>query len=439
MTFSRKPLSTARLIHLNAAWFGLAFLWNGLHIIILPLILVDLAPPGLKSTYLGGLTFAGLFLATLVQPLAGAVSDRSGWLGRFGKRRPWMVLGVTIDIVFLTLLFLADDFLLLLAAYAGLQIASNLVEATLQSLLPDLVPAEQRGRGAGYKNAAQIAGFVAGVGLAGALAGRGHLAWALVAAGLALLLTTSWTLFGAPEPPFRPVRKQRALSKATLTGLLRSLHLKNAAAPGYLRLLAGRALLMAGFFSLQSFAQYFVADVLRAENPAGTTSAMMAVMGAAVFLVAVPTGVLADRIGRKPINLLAGFLGVIATVGLIFVGNITQLMVAGGLVGVSVGIFMSANWAWAADLAPPQEAGRYLGLGNLATAGSSAFARLFAGPIVDAGNAMQVGLGYHILFFILAIGMAVGVYLLAAVPETRPVGGKTVPLTTSPENSGDTL
>ncbi|MFN2167341.1 MAG: hypothetical protein ACK2U9_13885, partial [Anaerolineae bacterium] len=55
-----------------------------------------------------------------------------------------------------------------------------------------------------------------------------------------------------------------------------------------------------------------------------------------------------------------------------------------------------------------------------------AFSRLFAGPIVDAGNAMQVGLGYHVLFAILALGMTAGTYLLAGVPETRESAAETV-------------
>ena len=106
--------------------------------------------------------------------------------------------------------------------------------------------------------------------------------------------------------------------------------------------------------------------------------------------------------------------------------NVWQLVIAGGLVGASAGIFMSVNWAWAADLAPPQEAGRYLGLSNLATAGASAFSRLVAGPIIDGGNALQAGIGYDLLFLVLALAMAAGALILAGVPETRPIASHPV-------------
>ncbi len=181
---------------------------------------------------------------------------------------------------------------------------------------------------------------------------------------------------------------------------------------------------MAGYFALQGFAQYFIADKLGLPNPAGVTALLMAVMGAAIFLLAVPTGVLADRMGRRPLNVFAALLGAGATAALLFVANVWQLVIAGGLVGASAGIFMSVNWAWAADLAPPQEAGRYLGLSNLATAGASAFSRLVAGPIIDGGNALQAGIGYDLLFLVLALAMAAGALILASVPETRPVASR---------------
>jgi MFS family permease len=406
------------LVNLSAAWFGQAYLWNGLHAILLPVILVGLVPTALKATYLGGLTFFGLVLAMLAQPIAGAISDRSGWLGRYGRRRPWMALGTAIDLGLLVLLAMSRDFLLVALLYAALQIASSFAEAALQGLMPDRVAPDQRGRASGYKNAAQIAGFVAGVGLGGFFAGRGQIGLALAATGIALGSSVLWTLLGVREQP-APRAKRRGIG--AVEALRSSFHIDRRLAPGFGRLLGGRALLMAGYFALQGFAQYFIADKLGLPNPAGVTALLMAVMGAAIFLLAVPTGVLADRMGRRPLNIFAALLGAAATVALLFVANVSQLVIAGGLVGASAGIFMSVNWAWAADLAPPAEAGRYLGLSNVATAGASALSRLVAGPIIDGGNALRAGIGYDLLFLVLAIAMTAGALLLAGVPETHPV------------------
>lgn len=426
------------MLTLNAGWFGLAYLWNGLHAILLPAMLIGLTPAALKNTYLGALTFFGLLLAMLTQPIAGAASDRSGWLGQWGRRRPFIVAGVAAVTGLLVLLAGANTFLAIALIYAALQVTASVAEASLQGLLPDLTPAGERGRASGFKNAAQIAGFVAGVGVGGILAGRGQIGLALLVSAAMVAAANAWTVLGVAEQPVRRLRRQtRVGALDALRTAFGSFHIDRGAAPGFGRLLAGRALLMAGYFALQGFAQYFVADNLEAADPAGVTALLMAVMGVAVLALAVPTGVLADRVGRRTLNLLAGVLGGLATLALVLVSNIPQLVLVGGLVGASVGVFLTVNWAWAADLAPPDEAGRYLGLSNLATAGASALSRLLAGPLVDGGNALRSGLGYSVLFTVLAAGMLLGVALLAGVPETRaatpePAGGSAVAERTEP-------
>ena len=415
------------MLTLNAGWFGLAYLWNGLHAILLPAMLIGLVPLALKNTYLGALTFFGLMLAMLTQPIAGKVSDRSGWMGQWGRRRPFVAFGVAVVAGLLVLMAGARSFAAIALIYAAMQVFASIVEASLQSLLPDLVPADDRGRASGFKNAAQIAGFVVGVGVGGILAGRGQIGLALIAMAIMVVATNAWTIIGVVEQPVKRMRRGRIGAADALRSAYGSFRIDRKAAPGYTRLLTGRALLMAGYFALQGFAQYFVADNLHAADPAGTTALLMAVMGVAVLVLAVPTGMLADRLGRRPLNLFAGALGALATLALVLVSTIPQLILIGGLVGASVGIFLSANWAWAADLVPPKEAGRYLGLSNLATAGASAFSRLLAGPLVDGGNALHNGLGYSALFTVLALGMFVGTVLLAGVPETRPVPSEPVP------------
>ena len=71
-------------------------------------------------------------------------------------------------------------------------------------------------------------------------------------------------------------------------------------------------------------------------------------------------------------------------------------MLAGALLGIANGGFMSANWAMATDLVSKGEEARYLGLTNLATGGSCAVAA-FAGPIIDLLNVYGANLGYQIV------------------------------------------
>jgi MFS family permease len=137
-------------VTMNVYWFGLAFMWNGLHPIILPALLFRLVPESLKNTYLGGMTFIGLILAMIIQPLSGALSDQIP--SRWGRRRPWMVGGTLFSLAFLVSMALATNLWSLVAGYLLLQVASNTAHGPAQGLIPDLVPEERHGLASGIKN-----------------------------------------------------------------------------------------------------------------------------------------------------------------------------------------------------------------------------------------------------------------------------------------------
>src|SRR5512141_1850683 len=139
----KKPISLPQMLVLNAYWVGLSFMWNSLHPIILPAVLLNYVPDAQKNTYLGLLTFVGLFIAMIIQPVSGALSD--GWVSRFGRRRPLIVIGTLFDFVFLLVLAYGGGLLWLFVGYIGLQLSSNVAHGPLQGLLPDRVPRNQVG------------------------------------------------------------------------------------------------------------------------------------------------------------------------------------------------------------------------------------------------------------------------------------------------------
>ena len=96
-----KRVNVPDLLVLNAYWFGLSVMWNSLHVIILPAVLLNFVPETLKNTYLGLMTFVGLIIAMGVQPISGWLSDR--WQSAWGRRRPLMSLGTALNFIFLAL------------------------------------------------------------------------------------------------------------------------------------------------------------------------------------------------------------------------------------------------------------------------------------------------------------------------------------------------
>ncbi|MCK4273902.1 MAG: MFS transporter, partial [Dehalococcoidales bacterium] len=138
--------------------FALTALWQSLHTIILPLRLLDFVPEAQKNTYLGLLTLCGLFLAMLAQPIAGAISDRSGF--RWGRRRPYILIGGIISLLIIPGIGLASSYIAIFAVYCLLQLASNTAQGPFQAFIPDLVPPDKRGVASGVKALLEIVGGV---------------------------------------------------------------------------------------------------------------------------------------------------------------------------------------------------------------------------------------------------------------------------------------
>ena len=88
---------------------------------------------------------------------------------------------------------------------------------------------------------------------------------------------------------------------------------------------------------------------------------------------------------------------------------------------------MSTNWAMANQMAPVAEAGKYMGLTNLATAGSAAVARL-EGPMIDGFNNAAPGMliGWTVLFALSAVLMICSSLAMRNVPDTK-VAAETKP------------
>ena len=243
----------------------------------MPALLLSFVPEQLKNTYLGGLTFAGLILAMIIQPLAGGLSDTTQ--SRWGRRRPWMLAGTLLSLIFLAGMASAGDFLWLLAAYVLLQVASNSAHGPAQGLIPDLVPEKQRGLASGIKNLFDMLGLVVASLAAGQLMKNDNptLLFAVIGAVLAtstlitLLTTSERTKPGEPAP-------EESQPQSSLQSLRRLLSVGLRKYPGYIWLIASRLLILLGIYAIQTFIQYYIRDVLQAPNPAEVTANLMAMI-----------------------------------------------------------------------------------------------------------------------------------------------------------------
>ncbi|MGC9468281.1 MAG: MFS transporter [Anaerolineae bacterium] len=391
-------------VTMNVYWFGLAVMWNALHPIVLPALLLQLVPEGLKNTYLGAMTFAGLLLAMGVQPLAGALSDRTQI--RWGRRRPWIVPGTIASLVLLALMARAQTLWQLVVGYLLLQIVSNTAHGPAQGLIPDLVPPERRGLASGIKNLFDMGGLIVTSLMAGQLMEESRSGLTFAVIGAVLAASAAVTVLTVREP----VPGARIATPVTDVGRLGH---ALARYPTYGRLLVARFLILLGIYVVQSFAQYYIRDWIGVSNPTAVTGNLMAAIGVTLTVLVFPAGWLSDRVGRWELNVAAGGLAALGIFLLVFARSVSAVYAFGAIIGMALGVFLSVNWALATDLIPQSEAGRYLGLSNLATAGAGAASRL-GGPVIDGLNALFPGssLGYPATFALAALATLGGALLL---------------------------
>ncbi len=409
-----KGFVRADYIKISIFGFALAALSQSLHTIILPLRVLDFVSESEKATYLGILTFAGLIVAMVVQPIVGAISDRSGF--SWGRRRPYILLGAIVALPFLAGIGYGGSYAAILITWCLLQASSNTAQAPYQGFIPDLVPGGKRGLASGMKSLLEIVG---GVALRYPIAlfmdrystgeGSSWLWLALGALGIVLL--------GAMVATLLTVKEQPGVSGSQvplLPTLYKSFKIDVKANRDFIWFLVSRLLIIMAFTTIQTFGLYFIKDVIGIANPAEAMAKFLIVAVAGMLAVVYPAGRLSDRVGRRPIAVASGLLSALGILLLFFFPSYGYLMLCSGLVGISSGAFMSANWALATDLVAKGEEARYLGLANLATAGGAALARLI-GPVIDFFNRYSPNLGYQVMLGASFIYLLVGSSLLMKI------------------------
>lgn len=440
----------------NIYWFALSMGSGSLTPLILPLLVQQLVEGGQKNTFYGLLRASGLAVAILVQPAAGVLSDRSR--SRWGRRRPFIAVGALLTALLVFSMSLARSYWVLFGIMLLLQFATNIAHGALQGVIPDTAPEDQRGKAAAGKSLLDLLPTLVVAFTIAPLVKGGDVASGVVVLSLIYIVAMLITVVGVREAPLseKPAGNVRELLLRTL-GLLLGVAIGAAVAGvaagltgglAYLLmgLLAGQAqaqlvgvgvgglvamlgtivagvwaavhlgtgdarrhasftwwvvnrlAFMAAVGSLLSFALYFVQDALRLPNPAQVTANLQAAAGGFTLLLVLVSGYLADRFGRRPLVVAAGLVAAAGTVLLLMAGDVVMVLIAGCIIGGGTGLFYTASWALGTDLVPPEEAGRFLGIQNVAGAGAGIVGAGLGGLVADYFNVASAGSGYQVVF-----------------------------------------
>jgi Na+/melibiose symporter-like transporter len=418
-TSSSKPFRRLDYVKITLFGFALTALWQSLHTITLPVLLLDFVPESQKNTYLGLLTLSGLLLAMFVQPFAGAVSDNSDL--KWGRRRPFILAGGIIALLLIPGFGFAGSYAAIFAVYCLLQIATNIAQGPYQAFIPELVPADKHGRASGVKGLLEIIGglmlvYLSSIFMDRYSAGEGsYLLWLVL--GILMIV-----IFGAlaatvliVREPLVDISRPKTPVLATLSHTFRKDIWKN---HSFVWFLLSRLLVYMAFTTIQQFALYYFKDVIGVAEPAQATFRFSVIAVAGMLIVVWPAGYLSDRIGRKSLTAASGLLGAIGIAVIALSPEYGTILWAAGIIGIAMGIFNSTNWALATDFTPKTEEARYLGVANMATAGGAVLARVI-GPAIDFFNSRNALSGYNFMLLVCLAYFLIGSALVFKI-KRRP-------------------
>ncbi|MFE5964999.1 MFS transporter [Streptomyces sp. NPDC056463] len=398
-----EPRPTRGLLSLllagNTAMYAL---YVGVPGLLLALQIEDIDPAD-KVANFGLVSGVSAIFATVFNPVAGALSDRSG------RRNPWILAGGLLAIPVMFLLGSVHTILLVMIAWCLGQAVMNVYQAAITSVVPDRVPLASRGKASAAVGLGLPIGSTVGALIGAAFSENyrtGYLVFGVIVAAAAVLFTTCAPERRMPAKAPLPVKQQIAAFGSALKD------------HDFRWAFIGRALLVLGYFAVAGFQLYILKD--HTDLPGGLTpeeavAILMPVNSVAMVVSTVLGGWLSDRYDRR--KLFVGASAALAAVALVIPAvstSWTAMLVFSVVNGLGFGCYMAVDTALVTMVLPKAEdAARDMGVLNVANAGPQIVAPFVASLIVSLSG------GYTALFVIAAVLSVLGALAVRPIRTVR--------------------
>ncbi|WP_455362637.1 MFS transporter [Streptomyces sp. SYSU K21746] len=402
---------------------ALYLLWLGVGTFLLPIQVAQITGTN-DTAALSTASTIGAVLATVGNPVFGQLSDRTR--SRFGRRAPWILLCAALGALALAVQAQAATIATLGLSWGVVQFIMNGYQAALTAAMPDRVPAAKYGTFSalvglgvplGTITAALVIGGVPGekFGLDGVIGGFGGrfageqgyylIAGCVVVAALVFVLVS-------PDRSTKELPRERFELKA----FLGNFWVSPKDHPDFGWAFISRLGVMLGYFIVLTYNMFLLADhiAIPPQDLLPTVGFLMIVNALCTVAASVLIGPLVDRVGKvKPFVLASGVVAALAlTIPMISPteGGMLAYNVVGG---TAFGVYLAVDMALITKVLPrTADAGKDMGVINIANAGPQILAPTIAGWIVAAG-------GYEALFPIAAVVSLVGAVAVLRVRGVR--------------------
>jgi MFS family permease len=414
--------SVSDQIVVSLLWFALFANWLTVVPVIIPDQITGILGPDAraKEGISGSILAIGAFMALVMAPVAGALSDRVRHAK--GRRRPFLMAGMIGTCIALALLVPfgpGSNILLYALAILNLQFWWNWACGPYAGLIPDVVPPTAQASASAWMNIMSILGTFTGNGMAMALYVHGHPAAAiagLIAINLACLAVTMARVREPPAPG--------PASSFSLGPFVRSFWLPPATHRDFYRVLVTRLFANLGVWSVLTFLLFYLQDVVGVADP-GRVLPMVLGIGA---LLGIPASLVAARLTRH-----FGIVAIVKTTSWMMAGaaslyvlialhpQMLPMAVVAFIYFSGWGAYQAVDWALALRVLPKSEtAGKDMGIWHVALVLPQILGPVSTGWIISGAKwAVSARFAYVLAFAIAALWFSLSALLVARVRLPR--------------------
>lgn len=333
---------------IGLGFFTVSIVW-AIYNVAVPLYLDDLGLSGLLVGIV--MTFDNIF-AVLFLPFFGSLSDRT-W-NRFGRRMPFILIGIPLSaLAFILIPFSIDSLIPLMGLVIALNFFMSIYRAPTVGLMPDFTPRQLRSKANGIINFMGGLGAVVAFLVGGILFSIGE-SLPFIVISLTMVVTVSVMKININEKRELIDDGGPEIQKSDASGKI-----DRGRKASLVFLLIAIFFWYAGFNAIETFVSTYGEKVL--EIGKDQTSLMLTVFSAFFLLFCIPSGLIGSRIGRKRTIVLGLGLIMLIFICIIPMRSLTVMYPLLAIGGIGWALININSYPMVVEMTSNEGIGRYTG------------------------------------------------------------------------------
>jgi MFS family permease len=362
---------------LGFGFFAISVMWS-VYNAFMPLILKKFIG---SAAVIGFIMTIDNYLAIIIQPVVGALSDKIDT--RFGKRMPFIMVGMPIASIMLILLANYSGFVMLIVFLVLTNLTMSIFRSPVISLMPDITHKENRSK------ANSIINFMGGIGAVIAYF-VGSKLWKMnpklpfYLSGILMLVSFLIIFIFIKEKRDAVNYEKNDDNKGHFIDVVK-IKDKN-----IVYLLMAICSWFIAYQGIEAFLSLYGVEFLKIEE--SSASMLFTFISISFLLFSIPAGIVGTKIGKKKAIIIGviGLTGSFCVIALFKTLMIVRIMLA--VAGFFWAMININSYPFVADMASKGEVGKYTGLYYLASSIAAIVSPPLLGLVIDL-------VGYKYMFF----------------------------------------